>query len=122
MSQNPRVKVTLSEETYSTIQRLSKLNGESMSAILGDLIESVAPSLESTLQLLIAAENASDEGKARLIRALDDIENTLIGAHGASQAQLTHHMRKLSKSDPGRTERSARKKSKKAAAKRLKAS
>jgi len=91
MSSRPRVKVTLSDETYETIRRLSDLNGKSMSMIVGELIEAVSPGMASTLALLEAADDASDETKIAMIEAMDQIQEELISSLGKAAAP-THRL------------------------------
>ena len=41
----PRVSVTLDPETYEVLHGLAQLNGESLSAVIGGLLDAVAPTV-----------------------------------------------------------------------------
>ena len=41
----PRVSVTLEPEMYAALQELAALNGESLSAVIGGLLDAVAPTV-----------------------------------------------------------------------------
>lgn len=73
----PRVSVTLRDETYATLRRLSQANGESMSSILGGLVEATAPALERVAALVEAASGAQQEVLERLAESMTAAESTL---------------------------------------------
>ena len=70
-TQNPRITITLHPETYAIVKELGRLNGESMSATVGGLLDQVAPVLQRIATVLTAAEQAKAAVKDRLA---DDME------------------------------------------------
>ena len=87
MSHKPRVKVTLSPETFATIEALADLGGTSMSKVIGELVESVAPMLTRQAAFMQAASEADQATKEKLLAAFDAIEAELVGAVGSAQAR-----------------------------------
>ncbi len=57
----PRITITLEEEAYALLQRMSAQRGKSMSAIVTDLLDSAAPSLERAAVLLQQAQLTQEE-------------------------------------------------------------
>ena len=84
----PRIQVTLNENTYATIKRLAKLQGQSMSKVVGDVMESIHPPLMRTVALIDAANDAPDKVKTDLVRAAETLEKELSHAVGSSLAQM----------------------------------
>lgn len=103
VAQKPRLKVTLSASTYATIERLAELNNCSMSSVVGDLVEGVAPSMAGTLAMLEAAEHSSVQTKQKLVSAMEGIERDLIGALGSSHAVMHHELSKAIHSDASKS-------------------
>jgi uncharacterized protein (DUF1778 family) len=54
----PRVQVTVTESQHHLLRRLAKLQGRSMSAVLAELLEEIAPVLERVAVVMQAAERA----------------------------------------------------------------
>ena len=92
---NPRVKVTLSERSYWTIRKLSEKNGQSMSALIGEMVEMIAPNLGETLELLEAAEAANDGTKAQLLGVFERLQEELFSSVGASQLRASMETAKI---------------------------
>ena len=57
----PRITITLEEEAYALLQRMSAQRGKSTSAIVTDLLDSAAPSLERAAVLLQRAQMTQEE-------------------------------------------------------------
>ncbi len=70
----PRVNVTLEPEVYELLKRLSRLNGESMSKIIGDFLDSVTPVLARVADVLETAANVQDEARDDLRRIAEESE------------------------------------------------
>ena len=66
----PRITITLEEEAYALLQRMSAQRGKSMSAIVTDLLDSAAPSLERAAVLLQQAQMTQEEEVEREVEAL----------------------------------------------------
>ena len=101
----PRITITLEEEAYALLQRMSAQRGKSMSAIVTDLLDAAAPSLERAAVLLQQAQLTQEEvereveallhpkvsDKMREIWREQDEERRL--AWAASMPQLTERVR-----------------------------
>lgn len=82
----PRISITLDEEQYALLASLAALQGESMSALVGGIIDSVEPSLGRLEGLLKKAKGARDSVLADLNRsyqAADDKAMAIVGEVGA---------------------------------------
>ena len=74
----PRINVTLEPHRYAMFKRLSALQGVSMSALIGELLEAVAEPMERVCVVLEAAAKAPGDLKAGLRSAVDRAEATLM--------------------------------------------
>jgi hypothetical protein len=79
-SSSPRVSVSLSPDMAAVVRRMSSLNGESQSAVIGGLIEAALPVLERMCRVMEAAREAREGVKARVRGSLEDAEAAL-GSH-----------------------------------------
>lgn len=61
MASSKRIQVTVSNRAYSALRALSVVSGESMSSIVADHMEAVAPVLERTSQLIAIGKRAQGE-------------------------------------------------------------
>lgn len=73
----PRITVTLEPATYAVLKRMSDVGGESMSALVGSLVELAAPTLTRAAHVIEAAKGADQ-------KALD----AFVSALGAAEARL----------------------------------
>ena len=89
-AKNPRVQVSLSPATYELIKRLSDVTGESMSAIIGGIVEPSSATLVRLCSFMERAAAAPDEYKAgvaedferayqRMEKMAGDMEHLLSG-------------------------------------------
>lgn len=107
MRKSKRITISLSEADYNVLKRLSKLQGGTMSKIVSELVETVAPVLSQMVvnfervqaadgfvkeQLRASAERAFDEAqglaeKAGYVHGVfsKDLEEILIAANRAAQ-------------------------------------
>lgn len=80
-TKNPRLTVTLQPGTSAQLAQLSRLTGDSQSAIIADILEKSAPVFERVIRVLAAAEEAKAELRGRmasdLYKAQDKIERQL---------------------------------------------
>lgn len=60
-AQNPRLTVTLKPSTYAQIQQVSRLTGNSQSAMVAEILEQSEPVFTRLIQVLEAAQQAKDE-------------------------------------------------------------
>jgi hypothetical protein len=84
----PRVQVTLDVHTHEIIERLAHLQGVTRGAVIADLLESVAPSLASTVALIEAAKAAPEQVKAGLKKVVEEVHEELIEVSGDSIKQM----------------------------------
>lgn len=80
-TQNPRITITLTPSTHSILQELSSLTGNSMSALVGDLLASNEPVFIRMTTVLRAAKEVTHQGHAQMVEALEK-------AQGKLEAQL----------------------------------
>ena len=57
----PRITITLEDEAYALLQRMSAQRGKSMSAIVTELLDAAAPSLERASVLMQRAQLAQED-------------------------------------------------------------
>lgn len=65
-TQNPRINVTVKPSTYAKVQELSRVTGNSMSAIIAEILEHSEPVFERLVKVLKLAEQAKDEMRDKL--------------------------------------------------------
>jgi len=78
---NPRLTVTLKPSTFAQLREVSRLTGNSQSALIGDILEQAEPVFSRLIQVLSAAEQAKQELKSK---AAADLE----GAQARLEAQM----------------------------------
>lgn len=95
---NPRITITITPQTHAVLQRISALSGNSMSAIVGDLLEESHPVFERMVRLLDAAakiNHSAKEEKARISESLVEAHRTLeksLGLSLDSTDETTSHL------------------------------
>lgn len=70
----PRITITLTEEQYSVLQRLSTLQKVPKARIVTDLVAEVTPVLEKVADALSVAMNAQENVKVNLRRVVEEAE------------------------------------------------
>lgn len=76
-TQNPRITITLTPSTHSILQELSSLTGNSMSALVGDLLASNEPVFIRMTTVLRAAKEVTQQGHAQMVEALEKAQGKL---------------------------------------------
>lgn len=76
-TKNPRLTVTLQPGTSAQLAELSRLTGDSQSAIIADILEKSAPVFERVIRVLAAAEEAKAELKGRMASDLDKAQDKI---------------------------------------------
>lgn len=77
---NPRITITLKPQTHAALQRMSALAGNSMSAIVGELLEQSQPVFDRMVRLLEAAQKIKDNAKEereRIAKGLEEAQTNL---------------------------------------------
>ena len=85
MTSKPRITVSFDPAIYSLIQRLAGVQRVSMSHVVSEMIETVAPSMERVAVVLEAALTVPKEERANILaaaeraeRAFQEIEQRLL--------------------------------------------
>jgi hypothetical protein len=81
---NPRLTVTLTPAVHAILKELSRITGESQSALIGQVLEQSQPVFERMVQMLQAAELLKAEG----LQAKDEIGRSMARAQGRIERQL----------------------------------
>lgn len=76
-TKNPRLTVTLQPGTSAQLAELSRLTGDSQSAIIADILEKSAPVFQRVIRVLAAAEEAKAELKGRMASDLDKAQDKI---------------------------------------------
>lgn len=64
-TQNPRLTVTLKPSTHAQLEEVSRLTGDSKSALIAQILEQSHPVFDRLIQVLKAAEQAKHEVRTR---------------------------------------------------------
>lgn len=105
---NPRISVSLTPAVAAVLRELSKLAGNSQSAIVGELLESSLPVFERVVSALRAAsfiqESAKTEIAAGLERAQVKLESQMglmLGEFDDTMRPLLHDAEKIARRGAG---------------------
>lgn len=83
-----RISVSLQDDDYEVLRRLSQLNGESMSAIISGLVQTVSPALGRVADVLEVASTAQGDVLANLQRVVNEGEASLSPLVSAGMEEL----------------------------------
>ncbi len=92
----PRVQITLEPSTHAVIERFARLQGRTRGAVIADMLDSVAPSLTRTIALIEAAQEAPEQVKAGMRRAVEHAHGELLELAGDASKQLDVFLDQLS--------------------------
>lgn len=67
----PRITVTLTKRQYEVIGTIAKLGGGSMSAFIGEMLESALPTLERMAVTFQKVKQAQDQERGRFLASMD---------------------------------------------------
>lgn len=67
----PRITVTLTERQHEVISTIAKLGGGSMSAFIGEMLESALPTLERMAVTFQKVKQAQDQERGRFLASMD---------------------------------------------------
>lgn len=90
-TKNPRLTVTLQPATSAQLAELSRLTGDSQSAIIADILEKSAPVFDRVIRVLSAAEEAKAELKGRMASDLDKAQAKIERQLGLALAGLDEY-------------------------------
>lgn len=77
---SPRVQVSISHESNSLLEELSKVTGKSKSSYISEVFEAAVPSLFHVLDLLKKIEGMEDDKKQAVLEQMNDVEGRLLSA------------------------------------------
>lgn len=73
----PRITVTLTERQHEVISAIAKLGGGSMSAFIGEMLESALPTLERMAATFQKVKQAQDQERGRFLASMDRAQAAL---------------------------------------------
>lgn len=91
----PRITVTLSPQVYQMLRVISSAGGQTMSAIVSDLLDVHSPVLERMAVTMQRMKQLNDEKKAQVHKALDEAEATFAPVLSTALGQFDLFMGKL---------------------------
>lgn len=92
---NPRITITLTPAVAAVLRELSKLAGNSQSAIVGELLETSLPVFERVVAALRAASTIQESARTEIAAGLDRAQTKLEGQLGLMLGDMDETMRPL---------------------------
>lgn len=80
MAKNPRINVSIEPEIYTMLSRLAAHRECSMASLIRELIDSAAPSLQSTLEIMDSIAQMDSAAIAAFNESLAAVEKSVSGA------------------------------------------
>lgn len=84
----PRITITLDQHRYELLRRMAGYQGTSMSAIVGELVDTIAPVLERVCVAIESARKAQDSVRSNLARVAEESEAALLPMLEQAMGQL----------------------------------
>jgi hypothetical protein len=100
---SPRLQVIVSKSLYTTIAKLARLQGRSLSAVTRDFLEEIEPVVARIAALLEAAKTTDAKGRQDMVETLTAVYTTLEGAEKAGSEALDSVAGRVGASRPKRT-------------------
>jgi polyhydroxyalkanoate synthesis regulator protein len=92
---NPRITITLTPGVAAVLRELSKLAGNSQSAIVGELLETSLPVFERVVSALRAAATIQESAKTEIASGLERAQSKLEKQMGLMLGDMDETMRPL---------------------------
>lgn len=73
MARKPRLQVAIEPEVDVLLKEMSEMTGESVSGLVADLLLSLAPALEQSLDAMKMAKNLEQEARDRVAQRLEEM-------------------------------------------------
>lgn len=73
----PRITVTLTKRQHEVISSIAQMGGGSMSAFIGEMLESALPTLERMAATFQKVKQAQDRERSRIIESMDRAQTAL---------------------------------------------
>lgn len=83
----PRVNVTLPVDTYQALKAYASATDMSMSSVLSDLANKLAPTFSASANVVSIARNMDKEGRDLLVSSLQDLESSLYASVRSAKCQ-----------------------------------
>lgn len=87
-TKKPRLNLTLEPQRYELLKRLAEQQGTSMSAIVVELLDTVAPVLERVCVAVENARKAQESVKLNLVKTAEEAEASLAPMLAEAMGQL----------------------------------
>lgn len=107
MPKRYRINLTMSRNLYETFSRMSELTGDSRSALIVEILETINPPLQRTIALLEAASQAPLQVRQGLRTSLEAMEQELAAAAGVAQTNQDLLLASLGRTPPSGGERAS---------------
>lgn len=76
-TKKPRLSITLNKHHHEVLTTISECSGETMSSLIGDLIDASLPTLEKMANALQKIKTATDEQKKQIRKAMNEAQSAL---------------------------------------------
>lgn len=76
-TKKPRVMIVMEEDSYNTFMRFKSLTGKSLSSVLSDVVNEVAPTFAKLCETLEAASKMPDQAKEKVLARMTALEGSL---------------------------------------------
>lgn len=97
----PRITVTLTKRQHEVFQSLSASSGQSMSALIGEIIEVSMPTFERMAATFQKIKASQDRERSKIAEALDEAQSALEPIALAAVGQFDLFLRNLEESAAG---------------------
>lgn len=103
----PRVTVTLTERQHEVLRAIGQMGGQSMSQMIGELVELSLPTLERMAATFQALHRAKQEERAKMLAAFDEAQSAIEPAVMQMAGQFDMFLGKLEAISGGAAESAA---------------
>lgn len=76
-TKKPRVMIVMDEDSYNTFMRFKSLTGKSLSSVLSDVVNEVAPTFQKLCETLEVASKMEQGAKDKLLARMSVLEGSL---------------------------------------------
>lgn len=87
-TERPRITITLNQQQHAVLRRMSELGGDSMSAIVVDMLDTVLPMLERVVVTMQAAHDAPAQAKEGMRQSFERAEAEMLPQLTSMMSQL----------------------------------
>lgn len=101
-TKNPRLTITLTPTLYAQLREISRLTGNSQSALIAELLDGSQPVFERVIKVLTAAEGAKQALKGKIAEDMDNAQTKMeaqlglaLDAFDSSTQPFLEHMESI---------------------------